>query len=80
MRDRRERLRDMLEAIAAIGRHTHCNKKTFENDELLQGWFVRHLEIIGDAAQALPEEVLTRAGHPLVGNRRDAQRACSRLF
>jgi len=38
MRDPRECLRDILEAIAAIQRHAHCDKKTFEGDELLQGW------------------------------------------
>ena len=57
MRDPKERLRDMLEAIAAIERHLHRGKAAFEQDELLQGWFVRHLQIIGEAARALPEEV-----------------------
>lgn len=57
MRDPRERLRDMLEAIAAIERHLHRGKAAFEQDELLQGWFVRNLQIIGEAARALPEEV-----------------------
>ena len=57
MRDPRERLRDILEAISAIERHGNCDRMTFENDELRQGWFVRHLQIIGEAAQALPEEI-----------------------
>lgn len=57
MRDPRERLRDMLEAIAAIERHLHRGKAAFEQDELLQGWFVRNLQIIGEAARALPGEV-----------------------
>lgn len=61
MRDPRERLRDMLEAIAAIERHSGCDKKAFENDELLQGWFVRHLQIIGEAASAVPAEVRSLA-------------------
>ncbi len=42
MRDPRERLRDMLEAIAAIERHLHRGKAPFESNELLQGWFVRN--------------------------------------
>lgn len=29
----------------------------FERDELLQVWFLRHLQIIGEAARALPEDV-----------------------
>jgi uncharacterized protein with HEPN domain len=57
VRDPRERLRDMLEAIAAIERHLHRGKADFERDELLQGWFVRNLQIIGEAARTLPEEV-----------------------
>lgn len=57
MRDPKERLRDMLEAIAAIERHLHRGKAAFDQDELLQGWFVRNLQIIGEAARALPEDV-----------------------
>jgi uncharacterized protein with HEPN domain len=61
LRDARERLRDILEAIAAIERHLHRGKADFERDELLQGWFVRHLQIIGEAARTLPDEVRTLA-------------------
>jgi uncharacterized protein with HEPN domain len=57
MRDPVERLRDILEAIAAIERHANHDKQTFEEDELVQGWFLRHLQIIGEAARALPEDV-----------------------
>lgn len=57
MRDSKERLRDMLEAIAAIERHLHRGKTAFERDELLQGWFVRNLQILGEAARGLPEDV-----------------------
>ncbi len=49
MRDPRERPQDMLQAIAAIERHLHRGKAAFEQDELLQGRFVRNL--------ALPAEV-----------------------
>jgi uncharacterized protein with HEPN domain len=48
MRDPRERLRDILKAIAAIERYLDRGRATFEQDELLQGWFVRHLQIIGE--------------------------------
>ncbi|MDW8318270.1 MAG: DUF86 domain-containing protein [Anaerolineae bacterium] len=57
MRDPKERLRDMLDAIAAIERYLHRGKGAFEQDELLQVWFVRNLQIIGEAARALPEDV-----------------------
>jgi len=61
MRDPKERLRDILEAIAAIERYLGRGKAAYEQDELLQGWFVRHLQIIGEAARSLPEEVRATA-------------------
>ena len=36
-------------------------REAFEADELLQNWFVRHLQIFGEAARLLPEEVRTLA-------------------
>lgn len=57
MRDPKERLRDMLEAIGAIERYVGRGRAAFEQDELLQGWFVRHLQIIGEGARTLPEDV-----------------------
>jgi len=57
MRDPKERLRDILEAIAAIERHLNRDRAAFERDDLLQTWFVRHLQIIGEAARTLPDEV-----------------------
>lgn len=57
MRDPTERLRDILEAIAAVDRYLDRGQVAFERDELLQGWFVRNLQIIGEAARALPEEI-----------------------
>lgn len=56
MRDPLERLRDILEAIQHIQRHTAAGRQAFEQDELVQSWCVRHLQIIGEAARALPEE------------------------
>jgi len=52
-----ERLRDILEAIAALERHRDGDKAAFEHDELRQAWFLRHLKIIGDAARPPPAEV-----------------------
>ncbi len=57
MRDPKERLRDILEAIAAIERYLDRGREAFEQDEPLQVWFVRHQQITGEAARALPEEV-----------------------
>ncbi len=73
MRDPRERLRDMLEAIAAIERHLGADRAAFEDDELLQTWFVHHLQIIGEAANALPDDVRAMAPgipwHKIIGMR-----------
>jgi uncharacterized protein with HEPN domain len=52
-----ERLRDILEAIAAVDRYVGRGQMAFERDELLQGWFVRNLQIVGEAARALPEDI-----------------------
>ena len=61
MRDPTERLRDILEAVAAVERYLDRGKLAFERDELLQGWFVRNLQIIGEAARALPQEIRAMA-------------------
>jgi uncharacterized protein with HEPN domain len=61
MRDPRERLRDMFEAIEHIERYASQGRDTFEKDELIQNWIVRHLQIIGEAARATPQEVRERA-------------------
>lgn len=61
MRDAKERLRDILEAIAAIERHAGGDQAEFEADELLQTWYLRHLQIIGEAARALSEDVRAQA-------------------
>jgi uncharacterized protein with HEPN domain len=41
MRDRRERLLDMLEAIERIERYAAKGRAEFEKDELIQTWVVR---------------------------------------
>jgi uncharacterized protein with HEPN domain len=61
VRDPRERLRDILEAIHRIERHAARGRQAFETDELLQSWFVRNLQVIGAAVRALPEDFRNRA-------------------
>ena len=60
MRDPKERLRDILDAIANVERYAVRGRRAFETDELIQNWFVRHLQIIGEAAYALPRELRER--------------------
>jgi uncharacterized protein with HEPN domain len=56
MRDDRERLLDILEAIERIEKYTSKGREAFEDDELIQTWVVHHLEIIGEATRALSTE------------------------
>jgi uncharacterized protein with HEPN domain len=65
MRDERERLLDIQEAIERIEKYAARGKSAFEEDELLQTWIVHHIQIIGEACRALPEEFQARyAGVP----------------
>lgn len=57
MRHPRERLLDILEAIDHIVRYAQRGREAFENNELIQIWCVRHLQIIGEAARNLPDDV-----------------------
>jgi uncharacterized protein with HEPN domain len=60
VRDPKERLRDILDGIANIERYAERGRQAFEADELIQNWFVRHLQIIGEAARGLPQELRDR--------------------
>ena len=53
MRDDRQRILDILEAIDRIEKYAHRGRSAFDSDELIQSWIVRHLQIIGEAARAL---------------------------
>jgi uncharacterized protein with HEPN domain len=57
VRDDSERILDMLEAIERIERHAGKGRQAFESDELIQTWVVHHLEIMGEAASKLSQEV-----------------------
>jgi uncharacterized protein with HEPN domain len=51
-----QRLRDVLEAIAAIERHTGGGRSAFDADELIRVWCLKHIEIIGEALGRVSEE------------------------
>ncbi len=53
MRAPKERLRDMLEAIAKIQRYTARGREASEQDELLQVWVLYHIQLIAEAAARL---------------------------
>ena len=56
MRDDRERLFDILEAIERTEKHTAIDRSSFESDELVQTWMVHHVQIIGEAAAQLSDD------------------------
>jgi uncharacterized protein with HEPN domain len=57
MRDYNERLLDILEAIERIEKYAARGREAFEHDELIQTWMIHHLQIIGEAASALPDSI-----------------------
>lgn len=62
MRSDRERLLDILESIERIEKYAARGRQAFERDELLQTWVVHHVQIIGEAAAKLSEQLCS--GHP----------------
>jgi uncharacterized protein with HEPN domain len=69
VRDDRARLYDIVEAAEAIEKYAARGRTGFEQDELVQAWILRHLQIIGEAARGLspafreryPDDIWTRA-------------------
>ncbi len=64
MRNDRERLLDIEEAIEKIEKYTHQGRAAFNENELIQNWVVRHLQIIGEACRAISEPL--KAQYPAV--------------
>ncbi len=62
MRDDRQRLRDILEAIDRIQDRTGEGREAFEDNELLQVWVIYHLQVLGEAALHVSESL--RSAHP----------------
>jgi uncharacterized protein with HEPN domain len=56
VRDHRERLLDILEAIERAEKYADRGRAAFESDELVQIWTLHHLQIIGEAARSLDPE------------------------
>jgi len=55
MRDDRERLLDIIDAIERINKYAARGKEAFENDELVQNWIVHHLQNLGEAAAKISD-------------------------
>ncbi|MCX6605468.1 MAG: DUF86 domain-containing protein [Acidobacteria bacterium] len=63
MRDDRQRLMDILEAIERVERYASEGQERFEQDELIQTWIVHHLVIIGEACRALSKDFRAQNPH-----------------
>ncbi len=65
MRDDRQRIMDMLEAIENIERYVYSESEIHSPDEeLLNVWVIHHIQIIGEAASKLSDTI--RAAYPEV--------------
>lgn len=64
MKDDRERLRHILDAIAMIEKYSREGEAAFRRSDLIQNWMVRHIQVIGEAARALSPELRRR--HPKI--------------
>ncbi len=53
MRNDRERMRDIQEAIDKIEKYAIQGKEEFVGNELLQSWMLLQLQIIGEAARSM---------------------------
>lgn len=62
MRDDRDRLQDILDAVAAIRSRCGRDRAHFDGDELLRVWCLHHLQLIGEAASGLSEDLRQRHG------------------
>ncbi len=56
MRDDRERLLDIREAIENIQKYAVRGKDAFSEDELIQTWILHHIQILGEAVARLSDE------------------------
>jgi len=59
MRDDRERVLDVLEAIERIERVSVRGRDHFYEDEMAQVWVIHHLQIIGEAVRGISSEFRT---------------------
>lgn len=56
MRDDREKLLDIKEAIENVQKYASRGREVFREDELVQTWILHHIQILGEAAARLSDE------------------------
>jgi uncharacterized protein with HEPN domain len=57
LRDDKERLRDINEAIEKIEKYVSIGYQAFTEDERTQVWIIHHLQVIGEASNHLSDEL-----------------------
>lgn len=57
MRDDAGRLRDILNAIGKIRSYVDKGRGEFEQNELVQVWILYQIQVIGEAARVLSQEI-----------------------
>jgi uncharacterized protein with HEPN domain len=57
MREDREKLLDIVEAIEKIQERLSVDREAFLDDEMLQVWAVHHIQVIGEAASRVTKEL-----------------------
>lgn len=60
MRQDRDRLLDILEAIERIEKYADKGRTAFNSDELVQTWIIHHIQIIGEATRRISDEMRLR--------------------
>jgi uncharacterized protein with HEPN domain len=56
MRDDREWLLDILDAIEKIEKYSSRGRQAYEEDELIQNWILHQLQIIGEALRCISDD------------------------
>lgn len=56
MRDDKEKLLDILDAIGAINKYADQGREAFDKEELIQTWVVHHLQVLGEAAAKISQD------------------------
>ena len=57
MRKQKEWVKDILEAIEQIEKYAAKGEKEYSQNELIQKWMIYHLQIIGEAASKISNEI-----------------------
>lgn len=77
MRDPKERLRDILEAIGRVEQYASRGGEAFDKEELVQVWMVHHLEVIGEAAAQFDRDFHTALPRGSLGRKSLLYATCS---